>query len=157
MKRIAGVTLGLLLGLFMAGGGVRAGGVDVGSLEVEQWIQGRGSLATSEVTLLVFWEAWCPHCRTAMPRVNEFYRDFAAAGLNVIGLTRATRGITEAQIRDYLRDKNIGFPIGKEKDGGMSAKLDIDGVPSAVAIRDNQIIWRGHPSRITEKTIRRWL
>ena len=63
-------------------------GAEAGELEVTQWYAGSADMNNGEATLLVFWELWCPHCRREVPKLQELHAQYAARGLNVIGLTQ---------------------------------------------------------------------
>ena len=57
---------------------------------IEQWfVPGELSLEQG-TTLLVFWEIWCPHCRTHMPLLNDTLDAFDPKGLKIVALTPLT-------------------------------------------------------------------
>jgi thiol-disulfide isomerase/thioredoxin len=130
------------------------------ALAVDKWYQGEsegeGSLKADGATLLVFWEEWCPHCRREVPRLEEVYDRYKAQGLHVVGLTRLTRGVTEDTLHSFLTDNHITFPIAKE-DGELSGEFNVRGIPAAAVVKAGKIVWRGHPARLSEEMIQRWL
>ena len=129
-----------------------------GSLHVERWFQGQGvdDLHSSKPTILIFWEAWCPHCRREVPNINDTYLRYRDQGLNVVGLTRVTRSSTEEKVEEFLSENAIAFPIGKE-DGASSDYFSIRGIPAVAVLKDGEVVWRGHPARITEDMLDDWL
>ncbi len=73
-------------------------GKSVGAPDIESWfVEGTVDLASGS-TLVVFWEIWCPHCRREVPRLQALHTDLGAKGLEVVGLTRLSRGGTEEQL-----------------------------------------------------------
>jgi thiol-disulfide isomerase/thioredoxin len=130
------------------------------ALAVEKWYQGEeegaGSLSDSGATLLVFWEAWCPHCQREVPKLEEVYQRYKARGLHVVGLTKLTRGTTDDRVRAFLADRKIDYPIAKE-DGTLSRTFNVRGIPAAAVVKAGKIVWRGHPTRLTDAMIEGWL
>jgi thiol-disulfide isomerase/thioredoxin len=125
---------------------------------IEKWYQGgsEGSLDDGGTTLLVFWEAWCPHCKSEVPRLQKVYDDFKGKGLMVVGLTRITKTATEESVQSFISDSKVGYPIAKET-GAVAEYFNVKGIPAAAVIRDGKIIWRGHPLRLTDEMLKGWL
>jgi peroxiredoxin/uncharacterized coiled-coil protein SlyX len=115
------------------------------------WIQGADTLDQG-LTLVVFFEAWCPHCRREMPKLQEDLPAWTSRGVRLIGLTKQTRDVTDETLADFLREGNISFPIARE-DGKMTEQLAITGIPAAAILRDGVVIWRGHPARLTDELV----
>ena len=131
-------------------------GREAGKLEVLRWIQGKASFEDSAVTLLVFWESWCPHCQDGMPGVETLYQKFQADGLNVVGATRIMEKATMTSVIGFIVDYKISFPIAKVTQD-FASHFGVDGVPAAVLIKHGKVLWRGNPDRINETTIKRSL
>ncbi len=119
------------------------------------WLQSEAAL-DSPVTILVFWEVWCPHCRREVPALAETWRRLRGQGLQVIGLTKLTRGKTEDDVRAFLAEHSIDFPVAKE-DGSMSRRLAVSGVPAMAVVKGGEVVWRGHPAQIDDELLLEWL
>jgi len=120
-------------------------GKDAADLEVEKWFQGEASMADADATLLVFWEQWCPHCKREVPVIEKTYQDHKGK-LNVIGLTKVNRSSTDEKVSEFINEKNLTYPIAKEKAGSMSRYYNVSGVPAAALVKDGKVVWRGHPA-----------
>jgi len=125
---------------------------------IEKWFQGESEvdLAGDKTTLLVFWEVWCPHCKREVPKLQELYTSLKGDGLQVVGLTRLTRGKTEQEVESFISEQSVKYPIAKE-DGTLAAYFGVSGIPAAAVVKDGKVIWRGHPARLSESMIKDWL
>jgi thiol-disulfide isomerase/thioredoxin len=125
--------------------------LDVGDL-TDAWLSGTTDDA-EKLAVIVFWEVWCPHCQREMPELVEVD---AIEGVQVIGLTRLTRGATEEQVRKFVADHGIDYAIGKDT-RGLADRVGVRGVPAAVVVRGGEILWQGHPAKLTDEQLRGWL
>ena len=75
----------------------------------------------------------------------------------VIGLTKQTRNITNAQVTSFIEEKGIEYPIAKEKQDFVSGHFSVRGIPAAAVVKDGKVVWRGHPARLTDAMIAGWL
>jgi thiol-disulfide isomerase/thioredoxin len=132
-------------------------GKPAGDLKVEKWHQGNvASFDGGKATLLVFWEVWCPHCKREVPKVEETFKKYGAKGLQVVGLTKQSRDKTDEDVQAFIKEKNVSYPIAKE-DGDLSTRFGVRGVPAAAVVKDGAVVWRGHPARLTDEMLEKWL
>jgi thiol-disulfide isomerase/thioredoxin len=132
-------------------------GTDAGSLDVEKWYTGEAKMDDGKVTILVFWEAWCPHCKREVPKLEATYQKFKGDGLNLIGLTKVSKSSTDAKVEAFITDNKLTYPMAKENDGRLSSRFAVSGVPAAAVVKDGKVVWRGHPNRLKDATIQEWL
>ena len=132
-------------------------GSPAGQMQVEKWYQGEIASMTSKPTLLVFWEVWCPHCKREVPKIEATHQKYGPKGLQVVGLTKQTRNITDEQVTEFISSKGVTYPIAKEANGAMSSTFAISGIPAAAMVKDGKVVWRGHPGRLTNEMIEGWL
>lgn len=66
--------------------------------------------------VLNLWATWCPPCRREMPMLDEFHKNYQAAGLSVIGLD-----INEPadQVRAYVEKIGVSYPIWVDAPPGV--------------------------------------
>ena len=119
---------------------------------VEYWFDQPGEYGG--VTILVFFEEWCPHCRREMPKMSEWTQSLRDNGeLQVIGVTKVTKSSTDEKVRELLVSSNVTFPIAKGN-GVLSEHMNVSGIPAAAVVKDGVVIWRGHPARLDETVLR---
>ena len=128
------------------------------SFVVDKWFQNEASInfASSSPTLVVFWEEWCPHCRREVPNLEATYNKFKGQGLQMVGVTKVTRKSTEESVTAFIAEQKVTYPMAKET-GELSTHFNVSGIPAAAVVKNGEIVWRGHPARITDEMIQGWL
>lgn len=96
-----------------------------------------------DLLLLNFWATWCEPCRREMPMLMEFHEQYAAQGLEVVGV--ALDDVQKA--RDFANEYGIGYTIlvgGGDAMQTSHAYGNVDGVlPYSVLVgRDGIIRWQ---------------
>ena len=64
-----------------------------------------------QVVLVNFWATWCPPCRLEMPGFQRVYEARADDGFVIVGLS--TDIVSDDQIRWFLEQQGIGYPVGR--------------------------------------------
>jgi thiol-disulfide isomerase/thioredoxin len=67
--------------------------------------------------LITFWATWCEPCRDEYPMLNQLAKEYAAKGLNVLGVNLDDDGDKILMRRFMARYKPI-FPNVRKKKGG---------------------------------------
>lgn len=125
-------------------------------LDDVRWYQGEASWEDATATLVVFWEVWCPHCTREVPRLEATSQIWEPRGLQVVALTKLTRGRTDEEVRSFILEHQLTFPVGWE-DGRYAEQFSVSGVPAAAVVRDGVVIWRGHPAQINDGLLAEWV
>lgn len=120
------------------------------------WFKGEHTLNADRVTVLVFFEAWCPHCQREMPEIQKRYEAGREAGLDVVGLTNFSNGTSESDMETFLSEAGVNFPIGRH-DGSLSDALAANGVPHAAVVVKEKVVWIGHPAELSAASLDSWL
>lgn len=123
-------------------------------IQAEYWFNREGSFADGRLTLVVFGEAWCPHCKHELPRVQALYAELAPLGLNVLFFTRITKSSTREKMQELMDEVRVTFPVAKESGDAMTNGYHVTGIPAAALVRDGVVIWRGHPARLDAARLR---
>ncbi len=134
-------------------------GKSAGPLTVEKWYGPRQArFEDAPVTLVVFWEAWCPHCQKEVPKLQKTYDTYRARGLNVVGLTQINKPeeSPEAAAVALIKKSRITYPMAKD-DGSMAQRFGVQGIPTLAAVKNGKIVWHGHPGKLSDAVIESWL
>ena len=113
-----------------------------------RWFATAGDYADQAVTLVAFFEPWCPHCQVELPQLELARRDFEGRGFGIIGLTQLSRGSTDADLAAFVEAGFLHFPIAVE-DGTVTEAFGVTGVPFLVLVQNGRVVWAGHPELIT--------
>lgn len=81
--------------------------------------------------LVNFWATWCPYCVKEMPDLNQLYtehkeNDFVVLAVDV--------GESKETVEKYLKDQDYTFPVLLDKDGSISIKYMVRGLPTSFMI-----------------------
>lgn len=112
-----------------------------------------GTVTLSEVlrtkrVVLDFWATWCPHCVTAIPELESFYknnkRDIAVFGIDVQE--------SPDKILGFKKRIEMSYPILLDTDGKVAASYNVRGIPTIVAIDKNgDVLYYGHSVRAMQE------
>ena len=106
-----------------------------------------------QVRLVNFWATWCPPCRREIPLLKEIQDEYAARGVQVIGVA-----IDEADaVTEYAREADFNYPVlvGQQEamDLGNAILKDFPGLPfTAFADRSGRIL-RVHTGELHREQI----
>ena len=66
----------------------------------------------NRVSIIVLWASWCGPCLVALKKLNQLNKEFAARGVEVIGLTIEDPKTERENVRAFVRESKIKFQIG---------------------------------------------
>lgn len=131
-------------------------GRPAGDLAPTRWLRGSASWADATVTLVLFWETWCPYCRATLPTLGPILERWQGRGLQIVGLVKLSQGTTASDVDAMMDEHGLTFATGQD-DGAMSERFAVRGVPAMALVRDGRIVWRGHPAMLDDDAVERAL
>ncbi|MBM4367846.1 MAG: TlpA family protein disulfide reductase [Deltaproteobacteria bacterium] len=129
-------------------------GLAAPAIAPEKWIQGSLAYADAPATLLVYFEVWCPHCKREIPELAARAESLRAMGVQVLLVTRLSKTSTEEGTLSFLAEYGVPFATLVDDNSRMTDAAAVSGIPAAAIARDGVIIWRGHPARLDDATLR---
>ncbi len=120
------------------------------------WLQGTGAYADAPLTMLVFWETWCPYCRQELPKLEAMAQAYAGQGLQVLGISKLSRGTTSTDLLAFAAEHGVTFALGAES-GTITDAFGVDGVPAVALVHQGEVVWRGHPMMLSTTAVESFL
>ena len=106
--------------------------------------------------LLNFWATWCPPCVEEMPLLDQFYRENAANGWQVVGLALDQ----PEPVRQFLARLPVSFPIGLAAQGGQELSRALGnlagGLPFTVLVGADGRLLQRRMGRVTAAELAQW-
>lgn len=87
----------------------------------------------SQPVLLNFWASWCLPCREEMPELVQSYEAHKDEGLVILGVN-LTYTDSMPEVRAFVNELDITFPVLLDEDGAVERLYQIPGIPSSVFI-----------------------
>lgn len=88
-----------------------------------------------------FWATWCPTCRSETPDLIALYEENRDAGLELLGVNLRE---ADGQVRGFVDDFGINFPVLMDRDGQVASTWRIggpnNGVPSTYFIDSQGVV-----------------
>lgn len=81
--------------------------------------------------LLDFWASWCGPCRMEMPRLDRLQQEYAASGLEIVGINS---GEAPARVRQFIQQTGYRYRILLDPQDQASARYDVRALPTLVVV-----------------------
>ena len=91
-----------------------------------------------KVVLINFWATWCPPCRLEMPTMQQIYSEYKAKGFEILAIN--IEPDAKQEIRDFIRELRLTFPIALDPDMKVSRKYHLIGLPVSILIDRQGIV-----------------
>jgi cytochrome c biogenesis protein CcmG, thiol:disulfide interchange protein DsbE len=92
------------------------------------------------VVILNFWASWCGPCRTEAPHLQAIQDEFAADGVQVLGVDHDD---DRAAARAHQEEFGLTFPSVYDPAGELAFDYELFGVPTTFLIdRDGTVVYR---------------
>lgn len=119
------------------------------------------STLKAKVVLINFWATWCGPCIQEMPSLDSLYRQYKSQGLEVV--TISVDDQPEVRVPKFYEKLNLTFDKYIDKNGSLSEKLKIEGLPFTLIVDSNRKILFSQLgdenwfSTSTKKKVEKWL
>jgi thiol-disulfide isomerase/thioredoxin len=116
----------------------------------------RLGLYRNRVTIIVLWASWCGPCLMALNKLNQLNREFAARGVEVIGLVVEDPQFESEieKVQAFVRESKISFQVGWMDAEMVKALTKQTIIPQLYVIAGDGVIVKKFmgwtPSRTTE-------
>ncbi len=109
------------------------------------WQDSTGKLVSfdgihKKVTLINFWATWCTPCKKEIPDLIEINKEFADAGVTVIGISTDKGVRVLDEVREFVDENNINYPIIIDNGKLSEAFGNIRGIPVTFLIDEDKNI-----------------
>lgn len=97
---------------------------------------------TGKALLLNVWATWCGPCRYEIPELKKMQAELGPKGLVVVGIAVDEKPDNERDVKAFVADKAIDYPVVLDPDGGILLLLETSTVPTTVLLdRRGQVVW----------------
>jgi len=92
-----------------------------------------------QVVMINFWATWCGPCREEMPAIQAVFDDYQEQGFVVLAINTTFQD-SEIDIKDFVSEFNLEFPILLDRTGDVSQKYQLRGLPSTYFVDKKGVI-----------------
>ena len=92
-----------------------------------------------QVVMINFWATWCSPCREEMPAIQSVYEEYQEQGLVVLAVNTTFQD-NEFDVKDFVAEYNLSFPILLDRSGDVSQQYQLRGLPSTYFIDRRGVI-----------------
>lgn len=132
-------------------------------LKYSKWLKGTPvkSFTGDQLYIVEFWATWCGPCKTAMPHLTKLQKQYEGKatiiGVNVMEKVKDADNYEAAlpSVINFVKnnDANMGYNvIVDNNEQFLNSKwlkpAGINGIPATFVIKNNKILWIGHPNEL---------
>jgi thiol-disulfide isomerase/thioredoxin len=87
-----------------------------------------------KVTILEFWATWCPACRSAIPRLNQWAK--TQKNIQIIAVTDEK----EELVREFLKTEKIDYTVAIDSQQKLQTELQVGSIPTFLLIDSKGVV-----------------
>lgn len=87
-----------------------------------------------KVTILEFWATWCPACRAAIPRLNQWAKTHK--NIQIIGITDEKENV----VKEFLKKETITYTLAVDTEQQLQAALQIGSIPTFLLVDSQGVV-----------------
>lgn len=96
------------------------------------------------LTIVHFWATWCAPCVRELPQLNQFANKYRSSGVAFVIVSLDSSERAEV-VKQFYKENNIeGLPIFFAKQADVMKQAELQGLPTSLFIKNNQIISRAN-------------
>jgi peroxiredoxin len=94
-----------------------------------------------KVVLVNFWASWCGPCKMEIPSLNRLYQKRKSTGFEILAISLDRTPVSK--LADFVKLKQMDFPILLNSEGDVSEKYTVRGIPSSFLLdKKGMIKWK---------------
>jgi thiol-disulfide isomerase/thioredoxin len=109
------------------------------------------------VFVINFWATWCGPCRLEIPELNKAREEYAARGVEFIGLTTESQQLHAERVRDFAREFKMEYKLGWANAETAGALMTGTAIPQTLVVAaDGRVVirFRGYNDKIVPRMLR---
>jgi thiol-disulfide isomerase/thioredoxin len=109
------------------------------------------------VFVVNFWATWCGPCRLEIPELNKVREEYAARGVEFVGLTTENPQLDAERVRDFAREFKVEHKLGWADAETALALMSGTAIPQTLVIAaDGRVVirFRGYSDKIVPRLLR---
>ncbi|HEX6185795.1 MAG TPA: TlpA disulfide reductase family protein [Pyrinomonadaceae bacterium] len=109
------------------------------------------------VFVINFWATWCGPCRLEIPELNKARAEYAARGVEFVGLTTENPQLDAERVRDFAREFKMEYKVGWADAETAGALKMGSAIPQTLVVAaDGRIVtrFRGYNDKIVPRMLR---
>lgn len=87
-----------------------------------------------KVTILEFWATWCPACRSAIPRLNQWAKTHK--NIQIIGVTDEKEDV----VREFLKTEKMDYIVAIDSEQKLQTELQVGSIPTFLLIDSKGVV-----------------
>ncbi len=91
------------------------------------------------VSLVIFWNTWCPNCMRELPELARSYAKLGPEGLVVLAVNTALND-SETRARAYWEKQGYSFPAGFDRTFDVGQSFGLFGVPTVILVDPKGVV-----------------
>jgi thiol-disulfide isomerase/thioredoxin len=92
--------------------------------------------------LLNVWATWCTPCRAETPELEALSKQYAARGLEVVGVSVDEASTGDKSIRDFVTEERAGYRMLRQPAGELMQVINTPALPATLLLdRNGGVQW----------------
>lgn len=108
--------------------------------------------------ILNFWATWCPPCRTEMPHLEQYYKEYGDKdNVEIVAVAETSREPSVEHVQEFVNSYKLTFPIALATEDTVLDLYRIITIPSTIFIDTEGKMQYRIVGPLDEKTVREYV